>query len=65
MFSLKRHNEAISCLEEALGLCNNELSSNGGIVYPELSQLFSMLYGQLGMIFSHLDENEKAYNYLN
>lgn len=28
LFSLKRHGEAISCLEEALGICRRELEAN-------------------------------------
>ena len=65
LFSLKRHKEAISCLEEALIICQRDLNQNGGVLYTELAQMLSLLHGQLGMIYSHLDENEKAYNYIN
>lgn len=42
-----------------------EVNRSGGTVNMDINQLLSVLYGQLGQVFSQLDENERAFKYLN
>lgn len=34
-------------------------------MYPDLASMLSMLHGQMGGVYFHQDDNEKAYNQLN
>jgi hypothetical protein len=36
-----------------------------GVCSPELTEILSIFHGELGMIYTHLDENERAYNEIN